>query len=70
WWVRYRADRPMVERKIAHFVVRAWGGRRARTRGLARVATDLDTRAGAINLARLAVLGLAFERGGWSIAGT
>jgi len=70
WWVRYRADRPMVERKIAHFVVRAWGERRARTRGLARVATDLDTRAGAINLARLAVLGLAFERGGWSIAGT
>ena len=70
WWVRYRADRPMVERKIAHFVVRAWGGRRARTRGLKRVATDLDTRAGAINLARLAVLGLAFERGGWSIAGT
>jgi hypothetical protein len=70
WWTRYRADRPMVERKIAHFVVRAWGGRRARTRGLKRVATDLDTRAGALNLARLAVLGLAFERGGWSIAAT
>lgn len=70
WWLRYRADRPMVERKIAHFVIRAWGGRRARTRGLARVATDLDTRAGAINLARLAVLGLTFESSGWSIAGS
>jgi len=43
-------DRPLVERKIAHLVRRSWGGRRARTRGLRRVATDLDTRAGAIKL--------------------
>lgn len=43
WHARYRADRPMVERKIANLVFRAWGGRRARTRGRARVATDLDT---------------------------
>ena len=70
WQARYRADRPMVERKIAHLVFRAWGGRRARTRGLRRVATDLDTRAGAVNLARLAILGLRSEQGGWSIAGT
>ena len=70
WWARYRADRPMVERKIAHFVIRAWGGRRARTRGLQRVATDIETRAGAINLARLAVLGLTFDSNGWSIART
>lgn len=69
WWLRYRAERPMVERKIAHFVIRAWGGRRARTRGLQRVATDLDTRAGAINLARLAVLGLRSDSRGWSVAG-
>jgi len=70
WAERYRADRPIVERKIAHFVYRSWGGRRARSRGLRRVATDLDTRAGAINLARLAVLGLLHDGGGWVIATT
>jgi hypothetical protein len=70
WKARYRADRPMVERKISHFVRRPWGGRKARTRGLKRVATDIDTRAGAINLARLAVLGLSFGPDGWRIAGT
>ena len=42
----------------------------ARTRGLKRVATDLETRVGALNLARLAVLGLKSELGGWSVAGT
>lgn len=68
WAERYRADRPIVERKIAHFVYRSWGGRRARTRGLRRVATDLDTRAGAINWARLAVLGLVHDDRGWTIA--
>jgi hypothetical protein len=70
WKARYNADRPMVERKISHFVRRPWGGRKARTRGLTRVGTDVDTRAGAINLARLAVLGLTFGPGGWSVAGT
>jgi IS5 family transposase len=70
WKARYRADRPIVERKIAHLMRRAWGGRRARTRGRVRVATDIDTRAGAINLARLAVLGLDFNHGGWTIATT
>jgi hypothetical protein len=70
WKTRYRADRPIVERKIAHLMRRAWGGRRARTRGRLRVATDIDTRAGAINLARLAVLGLNFNRGSWTIATT
>lgn len=69
WKARYRADRPMVERKISHFVRRPWGGRRARTRGIKRVGTDVDTRAGAINLARLAVLGLTSGPNGWSIAG-
>ena len=67
WAERYRANRPIVERKIAHLVRRAWGGRRARTRGRARVATDVDTRAGAINLARLAVLGVAFGGRGWTV---
>ncbi len=67
WTARYRADRPIVERKIAHFVRRAWGGRRARTRGRVRVSTDVDTRAGAINLARLAVLGVVFGAQGWTL---
>ena len=60
--------RPKVERKIAHFVRRAWGGRKARVRGRARVATDLDTRAAAINWARLATLGLEHTHTGWTIA--
>ncbi len=70
WIERYRSDRPIVERKIAHFVRRAWGGRKARCRGLARVSTDVDTRAGVLNLARLAVLGVAWSNGGWTLAGT
>ena len=70
WKTRYRADRPIVERKIAHLMRRAWGGRRARTRGRIRVGTDIDTRAGAINLARLAVLGLDRNHDGWTIATT
>lgn len=70
WLERYRADRPIVERKIAHFVRRAWGGRRARTRGKERIGTDLDTRAGALNWARLAALGLHRDRAGWVMATT
>jgi hypothetical protein len=69
WLCTYRANRPHVERKIAHLVRRGWGGRRARTRGLRRGATDLDTRASAINWARLATLGLTFGPQGWSLAG-
>jgi hypothetical protein len=69
WIATYRANRPLVERKIAHLVRRAWGGRRGRTRGLQRIATDLDTRASAINLARLATLGLSFGANGWTLAG-
>lgn len=66
WAQRYRADRPIVERKIAHFTRRLWGGRTARCRGLARIATDVDTRAAAINLARLAALGVRFEGSTWA----
>jgi hypothetical protein len=68
WIAHYRSDRPTVERKISHFVRRAWGGRKARTRGRRRVATDLDTRAAALNWARLAVLGLRRGPTGWQIA--
>jgi len=67
WQQRYRTDRPIVERKISHFTRRAWGGRRARTCGLARITTDLVTRAGALNWARLAVLGLDHDQGGWAL---
>jgi IS5 family transposase len=68
WLERYRTTRPIVERKIAHFTRRAWGGRKARCRGLARVTTDVITRAGALNLARLATLGLRWEGGAWQTA--
>jgi len=67
WKAGYRQDRPIVERKIAHFTRRQWGGRKARTRGLARIRTDLDTRAGAVNWARLAVLGLHRGDKGWAV---
>ncbi len=68
WKSAYRADRPVVERKIAHFTRRVWGGRKGRTRGLKRIATDLDTRAGAVNWARLAVLGPHVGNNGWAVA--
>ncbi|MGB6453164.1 MAG: IS1182 family transposase [Streptosporangiaceae bacterium] len=70
WQDQYRTDRPIVERKISHFTRRAWGGRKARTRGLARIATDLDTRASALNWARLAILGLHRDQAGWALTAT
>jgi IS5 family transposase len=66
WVDAYRADRPIVERKIAHFTRRLWGGRKARCRGLARIATDVDTRAAAVNLARLATIGARFDGTTWA----
>lgn len=66
WGHRYRADRPIVERKLAHFARRLWGGRKARCRGITRIATDVDTRAAALNLARLATLGIGFHGDGWA----
>ena len=62
WQQTYRANRPVVERKISHFTHRPWGARKARCRGHARILTDILTdiltRASVINLARLATLGL------------
>ncbi len=58
WKKRYRAIRPKVERKIAHLMRRKHGGRRARMRGRLRVEHDFALLAAAINLARLAVLGV------------
>jgi len=68
WKQAYRGTRPKVERKIAHFVRVTWGGRKARTRGLRRVATDVDTRAAAVNWARFATLGLHWDGAAWATA--
>ncbi len=67
WKQAYRATRPTAERKIAHFVRRTWGGRKARCRGQTRILTDILTRAAVLNLARLAVLGLRRTSTGWAL---
>lgn len=69
WRAEYKATRPKVERKIAHLVRRAHGGRKARTRGTAKVLSDLVTRAAVVNLARLTVLGVRPGPHGWERAG-
>lgn len=61
WKARYRATRPKVERKIAHLMRRKHGGRRARMRGRLRVAHDFALLAAAVNLARLARLGVSLR---------
>ena len=58
WKANYRKVRPRVERKLAHLMRRKHGGRRARVRGRERVGHDFALLAAAINLARLAVLGV------------
>jgi hypothetical protein len=68
WRADYRAHRPTVERKLAHLLRRRHGGRRARVRGLVRVAQDFRLLAAAVNLARLAVLGVRSRPGGWAVA--
>lgn len=68
WRAEYRATRPKVERKIGHLMFRQHGGRKARTRGAARVLTDLVARAAAVNLTRLASLGVVYDSG-WQRAG-
>jgi hypothetical protein len=67
WRADYRATRPKVERKLAHLLRRCHGGRRARVRGLVRVAQDFKLLAAAVNLARLATLGLRSTSGGWQV---
>jgi hypothetical protein len=69
WKADYRAIRPKVERKISHLMRRRHGGRRARVRGLAKVAADFALLAAAVNLARLGVLGIADRNGAWAAAG-
>ena len=70
WAADYRATRPKVERKIGHLVRRRHGGRRARVRGRPKVAADLSLLAAAVNLARLAVLGLSGAGPGWAVRPT
>jgi hypothetical protein len=66
WKADYRATRPKVERKIGHLMRRRHGGRRARVRGLLKVAADFSLLAAAVNLARLGTLGLASTTDGWT----
>ncbi len=67
WRADYRATRPKVERKLAHLLRRRHGGRRARVRGLVRVAQDWKLLAAAVNLARFAVLGVHSTTAGWQV---
>jgi hypothetical protein len=67
WLADYRATRPKVERKLAHLLRRRHGGRRARVQGLVRVAQDFKLLAAAVNLARLASLGLCSTDTGWQV---
>lgn len=66
WRADYRATRPKVERKLAHLVRRRHGGRRARVRGRLKVGADFALLAAAVNLARLARLGLTTSGGTWA----
>jgi DDE family transposase len=66
WLADYRATRPKVEPKLAHLLRRRHGGRRARVRGLGRVAQDFKLPA-AVNLARFATLGRCSTAHGWQV---
>ena len=69
WRADYRANRPKVERKLAHLMRHRHGGRRARVRGRDKVAADFSLLAAAVNLARLAVLSVAsVGAGAWAVA--
>jgi hypothetical protein len=69
WQADYRANRPKIERKIAHLMRRRHGGRRARMRGRTKIAADFSLLAAAVNLARLAVLGvMSAGSGNWTVA--
>jgi hypothetical protein len=60
----YMATRPKVERKLGHLMRRRHGGRRARVRGSTKVRADFNLLVAAINLARLATLGLRITPAG------
>ncbi len=62
WREKYRSTRPKVERKIAHMMRRHHGGRCARLRGRQAVEWDFSLLAAAINLRRLAQLGVEVKQ--------
>jgi hypothetical protein len=66
WKADYQATRPRIERKIGHLMRRRHGGRGARVRGFAKVTAEFNLLAAAVNLARLAVLGMTRQAGGWA----
>ncbi len=68
WQADYKATRPKVERKQAHMMRHRHGGRRARVRGQTKIAADFSLLAAAVNLARLAVLGLTHNGSAWIAA--
>jgi len=68
WIADYRATRPKVERKFGHLMRRKHGGRRARVRGITKIGADFALLAAAVNLARLAVLGVVSTAAGWVAA--
>ncbi len=70
WLADYRATRPKVERRIAQLVRRRHGGRRARVRGRPKVAADFALLAAAVNLARLAMLGIFRSGQSWAVGPT
>ena len=49
---------------------RRHGGRRARVRGHTKVDADFSLLAAAVNLARLATLGVTHHTGGWALSTT
>jgi hypothetical protein len=67
WLEYYRANRPKVERKIAHLMRRKHGGRLCRVRGRRRVAADFALLAAGVNLNRLAVKGLTMHQSRWAV---
>ena len=70
WRADYTATRPRVERKQGHLMRRKHGGRRARVRGTTKVAADFSLLAAAVNIARLAVLGLTHNGTSWAVTTT
>jgi IS5 family transposase len=66
WKADYTATRPKIERKISHLMRRRHGGRAARVRGHTKVDADFSLLAAAVNLARLATLGVTHQAGGWA----
>jgi hypothetical protein len=67
WKTDYTATRPKVERKISHLMRRRHGSRRARVRGHTKVDADFSLLAAAVNLARLATLGITHNAAGWAL---